>query len=170
MYNNVKFAYFCRMNLMQRKMNSVKKKTDVIYILVNILCLAFLIADIEFKNYFSNLSAAYQSYTYFLILSNLAGPLIVCLLILFGQAYHQKVSLPLGIAVNTCSAVIFLLYNYLLLHFRIPELAPESLVILCLFIGTAIYNIYSTIQLKSSALMLIQENIKNKSKYFLKGL
>ncbi len=71
----------------------MKKKPDIVYIIVNVLCLALLIADIELKNYFSHLNLSYTHYLYPSIMINLAGPMIVCLLIVYRQSRHQKASL-----------------------------------------------------------------------------
>jgi len=132
-------------------MGNMKKKPDIVYILVNFLCLALLIADIELKNYFTALHMSYQAYLYPLIMTNLAGPFIVCLLIVYRQSHHQKAALRTKIIIDSCSAVIFVLYNFYLFHYRyIPAFSPESLVLLCLFVVPTIYNIYKKLNTKSS--------------------
>jgi hypothetical protein len=124
-------------------MSNMKKKPDFIYIVVNFLCLALLIADIEFKNYFAALQASYPAYLYPYLMTNLAGPLIVCLLIVYRQSHHQKAALRTKIIIDSCSAVIFILYNFFLFHYRfLPSFSPESLILLCLFVVPAAYNIY----------------------------
>lgn len=129
----------------------MKKKPDIVYIVVNILCLALLIADIELKNYFTSLNSSYPIYSYPLIMTNLAGPLIVCLLIFYRQSHHQKAALRTKTVVDSCAAIIFILYNFFLFRNRfIPSLSPESLILLCLFIVPAIYNIYKKLQTKGS--------------------
>jgi hypothetical protein len=133
-------------------MGYMKRKPDIIYIIVNILCLALLITDIELRNYFAALNASYDTYTYPFIMTNLAGPLIVCLLIVFRQSHHQKASISTKIIIDSCLAVIFLLYNYLLFRSKfLPMLAPESLILLFLFIVPAGYNIVKKLRSRKSA-------------------
>jgi CBS domain containing-hemolysin-like protein len=82
---------------------------------------------------------------------NLAGSLVVCLLIVYRQSRHQKASLSIRIVVDSCSAVVFLLYHILLFGFSFPPmLAPESLILLGLFIVPAAYNIFKIIRAKTS--------------------
>lgn len=129
----------------------MKKKPDIVYILVNLLCLALLIADIELKNYFTVLYTAYQAYLYPLIMTNLAGPFIVCLLIVYRQSHHQRAALRTKIIVDSCSATIFVLYNFYLFRYRfIPAFSPESLILLCLFVVPAVYNAYKKLNVKGS--------------------
>lgn len=125
----------------------MKKKPEIIYIALNILCLALLIADIELKNYFSLLGESYDVYLYPMIMTNLAGPFIVCLLIFSRQSHHLKASITTKIIVDSCSAVVFLIYNFFVFNYRLmPSLPPEALILLCLFIVPAVYNIYKKIQ------------------------
>lgn len=127
----------------------MKKKPDIIYILVNVLCLAMLIFDIELKNYFTALQMSYDYYFYPLIMANLAGPFIVCLLIVFRQSHHQRAMVSTKIVTDLCSAVVFIVYNFFLFRYRfMPEVQPESLILLCLFIVPAAYNIYKKFQAK----------------------
>lgn len=127
----------------------MKNKSDIIYIIVNILCLALLIIDIELKNYFSVLDMRYDVYSYAFIMTNLAGPFIVCLLILFRQSHHQRASISTRIIIDSCSAIIFLMFNFFI--FRMPSIPPESLIFLFLLIVPAIYNIYEKFQTKDNA-------------------
>jgi hypothetical protein len=130
----------------------MKKKQDIIYIIVNILCLALLIVDIEFKNYFNLLYQSYAFYIYPVIMTSLTAPLIICLLIVFRQSHHQKASLSTKIVIDSCSAIIFLIYNFFLFHNRLLlSIPPESLVLLCLFIVPTVYNIYLKIQAKATS-------------------
>lgn len=130
----------------------MKKKPDIIYIIVNVLCLVLLIADIEFKNYFNLMNQSFEYYRYPLVMTNLAGPLIVCLLIAFRQSHHQKASLSNKIIVDSCSAIVFLVFNFFIFRFSlIDAIPPESLVFLCLLIVPAVYNIYKKIQARLSA-------------------
>ncbi len=134
----------------KRKTGNMIRKPDIVYIIVNILCLALLIADIELKIYFAASIAGYDFYAYPCILMNLAGSLVVCLLIVFRQSHHQKASLSTKIVIDSCSAVVFLLYQFLLFRFSfLPMLAPESLILLGLFIIPAAYNIFKKIQSKT---------------------
>ena len=136
----------------------MKKKSDIVYIMVNILCLALLISDIEFRDYFSQLSVSYHSYIYPLIMTNLACPLIICLLIVFRQARHHTASDTTNIIIDTGSAVGFLVYSYFLLRYRLDStLLPESFVIVCLFIVPAIFNIYKIIKAKRISKIFEQE-------------
>lgn len=123
----------------------MKRKPDIIYIIVNILCLAFLIVDIELKNYFTLLNASYLVY-----ITNIGGPLIVCLLIVYRQSHHQKAALSTKIVIDSCSAVIFLVYNVLLFR-HLPAFPPESVILLCLFVVPAAYNIYKKLHSKDSS-------------------
>ncbi len=127
----------------------MKKKPDIVYIIVNVLCLALLIADIELKNYFSLLYKSYAYYFYPLIMTNIAGPLIVCLLIIFRQSHHRRALISTKIVTDLCSAAVFITYNFFLFRKRfILEIPPESIIFLCLFIVPAAYNIYKRIQTK----------------------
>lgn len=133
-------------------MGHMKKKHDIIYIIINIFCLALLIVDIELKNYFSLLGMSYDIYHYPLIMANLAGPFIVCLLILFRQSHHLRASVSTKIVADSSSAVVFLMYNFFIFNYRLmPSIPPESLILLCLFIVPAVYNIYKKIQTKANA-------------------
>ena len=110
-----------------------------------------LIADIELKNYFTALHAAYQAYLYPLIMTNLAGAFIVFLLIVYRQSHHQKAALRTKIIVDSCSALIFILYNFHLLRYRlVPAFSPETLILLCLFVVPAVYNAYKKLNIKGS--------------------
>lgn len=136
----------------QRKLGHMKKKPDIVYIIINILCLALLIADIELKNYFSLSGVHYDVYHYPFVMTNLAGPFIVCLLILFRQSHHLKASILTKIVVDSSSAVVFLMYNFFIFNYRLmPSFPPESYILLCLFIVPAVYNIYKRIQSKASS-------------------
>jgi hypothetical protein len=125
----------------------MKKKSDISYIIVNILCLVLLIVNIEFKDYFRHLYVNYHAYLYPLVMTNLAGPLIVCLLVVYRQTHHQKASLSTKIVIDSCSGVVFLAFNFYELRFDLlTKLPPESFILLCLFIIPAIYNIYGKIK------------------------
>jgi hypothetical protein len=130
----------------------MKKKSDSAYIFVNILCLVLLIVDIEFRDYFTHLTLSYHEYIYPLIMTNVAGPLIICLLIVFRQSHHQKASFTTNIIVDSCSAISYLVFDFFLFRFRLtPAPLPETFVILCLFIGPAIYTVYEKIRGNSTS-------------------
>lgn len=150
---HVSLKHFVSSFYQRRKMShmkNMKKKPDIVYIIVNILCLTLLIAVIELKNYFTLLNSKYDYYLYPAIMTNLAAPFIVCLLIVFRQSHHRTASLSTKIVIDSCSAVIFLIYNFFLFRFRILSmLAPESLILLCLFIVPAVYNVVIKIKAKA---------------------
>lgn len=126
----------------------MNKKSDIIYIVINIICLALLITVIELKNYFSLLDMRHDIYTYPLIMANLAGPFIVCLLILFRQSHHQRASISTKIVIDSSSAIVFVMFYVFIL--RIPTFPPESIIMLCLFVVPAAYNIYKKIKTKAA--------------------
>lgn len=129
----------------------MKKKADIIYIIMTVLCLALLIGIIELKPYFAQLQMSYGFYFYPLIMTNLAGPFIVCLMIVFRQSHHQRAMASTKIVTDLCSAVVFIIYNFFLFRYRfMPEVQPESLILLCLFIVPAVYNIYQKFHSKIS--------------------
>ncbi|NLA87202.1 MAG: hypothetical protein GX847_07980 [Clostridiales bacterium] len=130
----------------------MKKKPDIIYITVSILCLVSMIADIELKYYFTELYMKYPIYLYPLTMTNLAGPLIVCLMIVYRQSHYQKAAVKTKILVDSSSAIVLVLYNYLLFRYRLlPAFSPESLILICLFVVPAVYNIYKLLESKSNS-------------------
>lgn len=127
----------------------MSKKSDLAYILVNILCLAFLILDIELENYFGLLAADYQAYVYPQVMTRLAGPFVLCLLITYRQSAHQSAAVSSRIFVDICSVMIFLVYIHFFYIIRFSTgITAELFVILCLFLGPALYEIGMTITKK----------------------
>ncbi len=130
----------------------MKKKPDIIYIAVSILCIVSLIVDIELKNYFTELYSKYPNYLYPLVMTNLAGPLIVCLMIVYRQSHYQKAAAKTKALIDSSSAIVLILYNYFLFRYRLlPAFSPESLILLCLFVVPAVYNIYKLLEAKISS-------------------